>query len=298
MKIEQVTYKGWQHCIKILHEDIELIVTTDVGPRVIHCGFTGGENLFYEDPLQSGTTGGDEWKIYGGHRCWCAPEDETYTYAVDNLPVEVRESGSAISFIAPPEKFGVQKTITIQPSLKKGRVAVNHTVVNTSLRSLLIAPWALSVMRQGGTVILPHDLGYPFQLTPTHSFSLWSYTRIADSRWHWGDRYVFLKQDPTADSSQKIGCQNPYGWAAYSTRNELFVKYFPFDGKAAYPDFNVNFEAWTNKDMLEIETLGPLCTLQPGEATSHQEEWSLFHDIPEPANEADVDKLILPLTTR
>lgn len=296
MKIEQVAYKGWEHCVRILIDDVELIVTTDVGPRLIHCGFKGGENLFYEDPKQLGTTGGDAWKIYGGHRFWCAPEDDAYTYAVDNFPVKVHESGSAISFIAPPETFGVQKTITIQPSTHKGRISVTHSVMNTSDRALHIAPWGLTVMRQRSIAIMPHDLGYSFQYLPTHSFSIWSYSRVADPRLTMGDRYIILRQDPTATTPEKIGSQNPYGWAAGWTEGQLFIKYFPFDNSAAYPDLNVNNEIYANPDILEIETLGPLRDVKPGETIDHLEEWALYRDVPEPVDEATIDSHILPLT--
>jgi hypothetical protein len=44
--IEPTTYKGWAHCWRISNGDIELIVTADVGPRVIRCGVPGGRNFF------------------------------------------------------------------------------------------------------------------------------------------------------------------------------------------------------------------------------------------------------------
>jgi len=44
--IEPTTYNGWAHCWRISNGDIELIVTADVGPRVIRCGVPGGRNFF------------------------------------------------------------------------------------------------------------------------------------------------------------------------------------------------------------------------------------------------------------
>jgi hypothetical protein len=46
--------------------------------------------------------------------------------------------------------------------------------------------------------------------------------------------------------------------------------------------------------MLELETLGPLATLQPGAAVEHVEDWFLFRDVPLPDNDADVDKNLIP----
>ena len=48
--MEKVNYGGWPNCIKMTNGKMELIVTTDVGPRVIRLGFVGGQNLMYEAP--------------------------------------------------------------------------------------------------------------------------------------------------------------------------------------------------------------------------------------------------------
>ena len=47
-KIEQVSWGGWPHCYRLSNSEIELILTADVGPRVIRCGFVGGPNVFKE----------------------------------------------------------------------------------------------------------------------------------------------------------------------------------------------------------------------------------------------------------
>ncbi len=69
---------------------IQIIVTTDVGPRVVSCGFKGKENLFYNNPAEIGTSGAKEYVGYGGHRLWAAPELAKRTYYPDNFPVEVK----------------------------------------------------------------------------------------------------------------------------------------------------------------------------------------------------------------
>ena len=76
---------------------------------------------------------------------------------------------------------------------------------------------------------------------------------------------------------------------------QLFLKRFAWQPNAEYPDFNVNFEAYTDRDILELETLAPLTELQPGQSVIHSEEWLLFRSIPSPSSEEDVDRHILPL---
>ena len=48
-------------------------------------------------------------------------------------------------------------------------------------------------------------------------------------------------------------------------------------------------ETFTNEDMLEVETLGPIVNLDPGASVEHVENWSLHQSVPVPANEADME---------
>ena len=57
VKVERANYKGWSNCYRVSNGEIELIVTGDVGPRVIRFGFVGGQNLFKEFPDQVGKSG-------------------------------------------------------------------------------------------------------------------------------------------------------------------------------------------------------------------------------------------------
>ena len=50
VKVDKIEYKGWKNCYRVTNGEIELIVTGDVGPRVIRFGFVGGQNLFKEFP--------------------------------------------------------------------------------------------------------------------------------------------------------------------------------------------------------------------------------------------------------
>ncbi len=56
----------------------------------------------------------------------------------------------------------------------------------------------------------------------------------------------------------------------------------------------VNVETFTNSDMLELETLGPMTKLEPGACVEHVERWRLFRDAPLPADDADLDAYVLP----
>lgn len=296
MKIELVRYHGWEDCVQLSHDDIRLVVTTAIGPRIIFCGFLDGSNLFYENPQHAGTRFGNECKTYGGHRLWCAPEVETFTYAPDNFSVSFQEQNGLARFTSPMEPSGVQKTICIQPIDSRNGFYIEHWVENLGSETLSLAPWAVTMMRAGGTAIIPLNLEPSHLLLPVRHLSLWGYTQMNDPRWSWGARYIFLRQGSGAAATpQKFGVQNPYGWAAYAVEDQLFLKRFAWLPGAQYPDFNVNFEAYTNQKMLELESLAPLVDLKPGDKVMHSEEWFLYRNVQTPQSEADVDKNILPL---
>ena len=80
---------GWPHCLRLSNAEVELIIATDIGIRILHFGFIGGKNIFYLSPEDLGKTGGDHWRIYGGHRLWHAPEAIPRTYSPDNEPHQV-----------------------------------------------------------------------------------------------------------------------------------------------------------------------------------------------------------------
>src|SRR5215813_199401 len=111
---ENVPYGGWPHCLHLTNGKVELIITTDVGPRVIRFGFVGGQNLFKEFKDQLGKTGGDEWRSYGGHRLWHAPEDAKRTYWPDNSTVEYVVEGNRVKLTQAIEHTtGIVKEIEI-----------------------------------------------------------------------------------------------------------------------------------------------------------------------------------------
>ncbi|MBZ0316974.1 MAG: DUF4380 domain-containing protein [Anaerolineae bacterium] len=297
VRLEKVQYAGWPNCYRLANQTIELIVTGDVGPRIIRFGFIGEENLLKEYAQFVGKTGGDEWRIYGGHRLWHAPEAKPRSYAPDNGPVQVEDHVGFVRVIQPVEaSTGIQKELDITLSPNTPHVQVTHRLRNTTLWPIKLAVWALSVTAPGGKIIvpLPPAGSHSGNLLPTRRLALWAYTDMADPRWTWGSEYIMLRQDSNIPHSQKVGMYVPQGWVAYVRNDTLLVKRFDVVPGAEYPDFGSNVETYTDADMLEVETLGPLVELAPVTTAEHTEHWYLFHDVPTPMNDADVAKYILP----
>ena len=296
--MEKIEHKGWPNCYRLSNGIIDLIITTDVGPRIIHFGFTSGTNVFKNYDEMMGKTGGDQWRIYGGHRLWHAPEADPRTYFPDNTPVKIEDHGEFVRTIQDVEPTTrLQKELDIYLSPDAANVKIVHRIYNRHEWAAEFAPWSLSVMAPGGVCIapLPPRGKHPDNLLPGNTLTLWTFTAMNDPRWTWGEKYILLRQDQNNSTPQKAGMLNVPGWAAYANNNQLFVKRFACDVGAKYADMNCNFETFANDEMLEVETLGPLTRVEPNEFVEHVETWNLFRDVPSPQNDADVDQHIAPL---
>jgi hypothetical protein len=123
--------------------------------------------------------------------------------------------------------------------------------------------------------------------------ALWSYTDLGDSRWRFTKKYIILSQDPAAVRALKFGISNRKGWAAYLREGKLFVKKSMYIEGAVYPDRGSSFESFTNSDMLELETVGPMGSLEPEESVTHVEEWFLFKGVSAEETDESIDANIL-----
>lgn len=294
--MEVVEFAGWPHCVRLSNGQVELVATTDVGPRILRFGFVGGQNLFKVLPGTEGLTGGDEWHSFGGHRLWHAPEVFPRTYAPDNVPIEHDWDGKTLTLRSVEPGNGIEREIGLTLSPSAPQVGVVHRITNRNPWPIELAVWALSVMADSGEAIYPQEpyKPHPDCLVPARPLVLWHFTDMTDPRWTWGRKYIRLRQDPKAKTKQKAGMLNTAGWAAYVLGGDVFVKRYGYDPAATYADMGCNTESYTDADILEIETLGPLTRLDPGATAEHRERWLLAHGECGPTDE-DVDARILPL---
>ena len=83
LKTTMVDFLQWRNCIKLENDFAELIVSTELGPRIISYRAAGGENFFAVFKDQIARPDKAAWRSFGGHRLWTAPEVYPRTYYPD-----------------------------------------------------------------------------------------------------------------------------------------------------------------------------------------------------------------------
>ncbi len=285
VNIQTIEYKNYGNCIKLDNGKCTILITADVGPRIIGFFLNGKENMFFEDidrefvwkgKLMDDYYGkGSVSYNYGGHRLWASEESEPETNYPDVDPVNVEYIESGVIVRPAPEKEnGIQKVIKVVLDENAPRAAVTHEVINIGSAPKEFAPWALTVLAPGGTEIIPQptrDTG----LLSNRKLILWPYTDMTDDRIYWGKEFITLKQDVNVQIPIKFGINLESGYACYVNRGQIFIKKINHDINMNYPDFGCSLETYTNSKFIEFESLGEYKQVEPGDFITHTEAWEL-----------------------
>ncbi len=255
-------------------------IARDIGPRVLYLAHADKPDynvLAILPKSGSPLPDGGFWYSYGGHRLWSSPEAMPRSYSQDNTPVEIKVESKKVTIIANPEpENSVHKEILLDFS-PQDHIQVTHTIKNIGRWPIQAACWALSVMRQNGFAIIPikpckvDESG----LLPDRRISLWPYSNPGDKRVSFFKDTIIVRQNPNEPGAFKIGAMANPSWIAYWVGGVCFLKKFVPESSAPYPDFGCNVETYTNPGILEIETLGPLKTIEPSQSIQHTEQWYL-----------------------
>lgn len=301
IKVNTVDFKNYGKCVEISNDIVKVLVTVDVGPRIISYSFLDGENMLLEDLERSvgrkeeiikETYGGDAWYIYGGHRLWTAPEVFPRTYYPDNDPVAWEKIDGGVRFTPPEQKHNLLQFETdVLLAEDSSEVTINHRITNKSPWEIKFAPWALTVLSKGGLEVVPIPKK-PTGLLSNGSVGLWPYGLMNDKRVYWGANYITLQQDPDFEKNMKFGLYNEHGLALYFNHGDLFIKKYPVEEGGEYPDGGMTFETYTSNKILEMETLAPLKLTMPGETRYHSETWRLEKEENPGNDEAKIEEIV------
>ena len=277
------------------NDQIRLEYLTSAGPRIVGLSYRGSPNLLADvsDVVVDTPNGG--YALIGGHRLWIAPESLEKTYVPDASGLTVRVIPNGVELTGASETVsGVRKSVRIELDPDAPSLRLVHTIVNEHTGPLNLAPWAITQFSLGGTVLLPQPVGNtdPSGLLSNRLLVLWPYTRLQDLRLSLRDD-VILVAAQAALPPMKIGYASKAGWLAYWWNGILFRKSFGYHAGTLYPDGGCNAEVYCCDRFVELESLGELGPLAPGQAVQLTETWELYPGLDVPFIPAQIQDLLL-----
>lgn len=255
----------------IENEFLRLDYLTSVGPRIIGLYSKQAEvELLAPSFDKHWATPHGEYYLYGGHRIWKAPEDSFFNCPEDN--VTVTQENDRVVLRNRVDASGLQKEISV--CLDQNCVRLTHRLIWHGDEPIELAPWTITQVPLGGVAIMPQSEICEGSM-PTRSLAIFPYASVTDARLEVHDDLV-LVHGRADQKIFKIGSYNPFGWAAYALEKALFIKRFPVGDFRMLPDMGSNVEVYVHDAYLELETLGQLACLNPGESVVFKETWEVI----------------------
>ena len=285
MEYSKVAWEGYEDCYRCVVGDTTLIIAAGFGPRILSLSTDGTGNILFVDTEKK--LGRGDWRIYGGHRLWIAPETEV-TYAPDNAACLVEEGDGFLSVSSVDQRLGITKTMTI--ACEDGLIRIDHTILNEGDTLVTGAVWALTCVNNAGTAFFPWGTGGPGSSWDLKKVVYWRRwmdhsTDIDDAQFKPTDDLFLVTP---AGREGKVGSACREGFIGVSAEGFTFIKTFDRMPVDTYPDDNCAAECYVGPHFTELETLGPLVTFSPGEPQTHSERWLVAPHSVDPTDGAAV----------
>lgn len=300
----QIDFYGYSDCILLSNESTEAVLCPAAGGRILKYALRD-RNVLYLPP-------GDEGWIWDGRsrsgpmnagRFDIGPEQKIARRDVlwmGKWTGEIIGSRQAKLTSAADPSTGIQLERTFELDAVTSKLTCSQRIINISDETVETCHWSRTFANGRGTCIIPVSLPSRFPQSyvrydpPGKLINM----RPDDPSIRQVDDYLVITDHPV---HPKLGFDSYTGWMAYLAPQDLmFVKKFP-----TYPDRVYNEVAgltisvwYPDRDMVELEPIGPREKLRPGESASFTETWHLI-DYPYPAN-SDLDpvqiaRLVEPL---
>jgi hypothetical protein len=261
------------------NDSLRLDYLSESGPRIVRlCLKNSGKNLLVELPEAVLDSSAGDFHLRGGHRLWHSPEYRPRTYLPDDDPIRVERLEDGVRLVQPVEQgSGIQKNIEIHLPASGTHFTLAHSLVNEGPWPVELAPWAISMLPLGGVALLPFQPASSSKTGLLHDrrLSLWPYTQVDDPRLMVRDAYIALLGQPRP-TAVKIGIFNSFGLEAYYCDRTLLIKRFDPQEGQVHPDFGCNSEVYIKDTFTELESLGAMTLLEPGQAAFHTEKWEIY----------------------
>ena len=175
LEYKEIEFENFGKCLSISNEKIKLLVTVDIGPRIIYFGLNDGKNVLFNDiernyiedlEVIKSYYGEDKVRYrYGGHKMLTLPEIMPDSFYPDNkaLTYSITNNG-AVFFQEEQEKNDISISLEILLNDSSNDVMIIHTLKNTSKIEQEIGISASTDMNPSGTLIIPQNKSFKSEL--------------------------------------------------------------------------------------------------------------------------------------
>jgi hypothetical protein len=277
--------RGWERAFTISNGQVEALVIPEIG-RIMQFQFAGEdapEGPFWEDPSlhgQSPNPASGNWINFGGDKTWPAPQADwgkvtprewPPPVAFDSMPVEVSVRRDALVLTSPIDPhYGIRAERVIDLALDGPVMTVTTTYRKVTGRPLEVGVWIITQLRDPIAVFAP---------VPADSRFPDGYVRQSGERLPAGFKVENSLLSLARDTAQSTKIGMDADRLLWVGPTQMLLIRSPRIHGASYPDHGSSAEIYTNPDpraYVELETLGPLHRLDPGQSISQTNTYTLL----------------------
>lgn len=281
--ISRLNYRGWTNSFSLINAAAEVIVAPEVG-RVMQFRLHGEESAFWENPALYGkapnpTT--SDWLNFGGDKTWPSPQADWPKVgkrgwppppAFDQMPVVASVEGKTMLLTSPVDPwFGIRTRRVLELHDSLPQLTIRTTYEKVEGAPVKAGVWIITQLKDPALVVAPlpektkFAEGFDRQSGDTLPADLVVTNGLVTMRRH-------------ATKSSKIGTDgDSLVWVGDKTLVKIDS---PRVAGAEYPDNGSSAEVYTNGGeswkYVELEMLGPLSELKPGDTLSQTNTYTLF----------------------
>jgi hypothetical protein len=283
---------GWDMVYAVKNDIVTVAIVPKLGGRVMQYDLGANKSLYIYNSSQTPTSGND---VVGGFRVLPSPQSDFVWPSPPNLDFnpytcteQVNNADSAVIYLESQVENSTDSKYQKHKGLQFKRLITIYKA-STQVKVEM-------TMLNKGTQTMTHGI-WDITQTAASGSNCWVYfQRNPSSTLGGGKGYVQYMNEGT-DATQwkpdaadgnimgvqylkkvgKIGADCKAGWICFNDRQSgyAYVKTFTYQEGKTYPDSGASVQVYTyaNNDMVEVEVLGPLDTLAPGDSTKLIENW-------------------------
>ncbi|MCC4211260.1 hypothetical protein [Leeuwenhoekiella parthenopeia] len=280
-RAQYISAYEYEGCILLENKNTRVILNPNLGGSVLEYSLHG-KNILFENPKHDGRIwkGGEERFEVPGGRMDVGPEKTTPFRASFFNKWQAKITGKLSATMTSPidTVLGLKLIREFILDSESSRLTCTQTIENTGNIPQAYAHWSRTLAKGGGICLIPiaQNKRLPQGYALYRDQQTIDFNPVPEKNIRKRNGILEIL-GPT--SVPKFAIESDAGWIAYIHQNDLlFIKTFPVYPDKLYGDMLSNqVSIWYYKnEKCEIEPLGPLEVIKPGQRISFTETWDLL----------------------